>query len=431
VVAVVTVAAALAVFGIVFVLRTPAQNPGQKPGQNPGQSGGPRSVPTPAQIFCDIAPDNDVLAIEAAINGCSDGSSIRFPVGVQYVLNDTIFVKDRHNLVIDGGGSTFKLATDGQTKPSISRIAPGYNEKSKNGGNWMLLRGTNITLKNLKAIGSFPPALNGEIRDIKAENRPEYVTDDDGDGQIRYAEWMSNFGVYGTDGAYLQDLSGFAPWGDTITAATDLYVDNFNNEHGGDPKTGNFPRNVFAKRVTSEGPSRHCFALTSGFNLHIEDSYCKSAWYGGTDQELDNPNHPLEGVHFLRNTFDEFNLFGYLIPVAGARTRDISIKGNLFKTSPDVKCNQSIGTGGYPDVLETIKELTIENNTIVTYGTAISLDSIAGGKIRNNKITTLPEDGAGCGTEQGAAPPIKISPRSIGVVQENNGPDAPGAVGKS
>lgn len=110
-----------------------------------------------AESFCDINPTSDAVAIEAAINGCADGSTIRFPAGASYTLIDTIFVKDRHNLVIDGRGSTFTITTDGETKPSINRIAPGYSQNSYNGGNWMLLRGTNITLKNMRAIGSFPP----------------------------------------------------------------------------------------------------------------------------------------------------------------------------------------------------------------------------------------------------------------------------------
>ncbi len=60
-----------------------------------------------AESFCDITPANDVLAIEAAINGCADGSTVRFPENASYVLGDTIFVRDRNNLVIDGRGSTF------------------------------------------------------------------------------------------------------------------------------------------------------------------------------------------------------------------------------------------------------------------------------------------------------------------------------------
>lgn len=413
-------AALIAVLGAIAILNRSSQVPVRPPTQSPD-----------AHTLCDIAPANDVGAVEAAINGCSDGSLIRFPARASYVLDDTIFVKDRHNLVIDGNSSTFKISTDGQTKPSINRIAPGYDEKSKNGGNWMLLRGTNITLKNLKAIGSFPPPLNGEPRDIVRENRPEYVKDVDGDGKIRYAEFMSNFGVYGTDGAYLQDLTGVAPWGDTVTTATDLYVDNFFNEHGGEPKVGNFAKNVFVKRVNSESPSRHCYAITSGVNMWVEDSYCKSAWYGGTDQELDDASHPMEGIHFLRNTFEGFTSFGYLLPVAGTKTKDISVEGNLFKTAPDVKCNPTIGMGGYPDVLESIMNISIENNTIVTYGTAINLDSIAGGKIANNKIIILKDQVPGCNTADGTAPIIKVSPRSTGVVQEGNGPDALGADGSA
>jgi len=417
-----SVVVVLAVLAIVIVVKTGSPGTDQ-PSTVPGAP--PPGIASPS-TFCDITPANDVLAIEGAISGCADGSSIRFPPGATYVLNDSIFVRDRHDLVIDGRGSTFKITVDGQTKPSINRIAPGYDEKSKNGGNWVLLRGTNITLKNMKAIGSFPLALNGEARDIVKENRPEYVADEDGDGQIRYTESMSNFGVYGTDGAHLEDLSGFAPWGDTITTATDRYMDNFFNEHGGVPGEGNYSKNVFAKRVSAEGTSRMCFGLTSGINMWVEESSCKSAWYGATDQEIDNAKQPLEGVHFVRNTFDEFNLFGYLLPVAGPRVKDISILGNVFKTPPDTRCNPTIGMGGYKENTENIKDVRIENNTMVVHGTAISLDSIAGGTVKDNKILIAPGEPS-CNTAAGAAPLVTVSARSTGVVLENNGPDAPGA----
>lgn len=389
-----------------------------------------------AESFCDISPANNVLAIESAINGCADGTTIRFPADASYVLSDTIFVRDRHNLVIDGRNSQFTITTDGETKPSINRIAPGYNQNSFNGGNWMLLRGTNITLKNIRAIGSFPPGLNGEARDITKENRPEYINDEDGDGRYRYTESMSNFGVYGTDGALLQDLYGKAPWGDTVTTGTDHYVDNFYNEHGGETRLegsntvnlGNYTRNLTVTRVRSEEPSRMCFALTSGRIMTVQDSYCKSAWYGGTDQEIDEYRQPLESVSFLRNTFEGFNLFGYLLPVAGVYTSDIHIKYNSFITPPDTQCNPTIGLGGYPDNPETIKGAYIENNTMVAYATAIQLDSVAGGTIKNNKITTI--EGGGCGNGVGSpAPLVNVSARSTNVAQENNGPNAPGAAG--
>lgn len=221
--------------------------------------------------YCDINPANNTLAIEAAITGCADGTTIRFPQNASYVLNDTIFVKDRHDLVIDGRGSTFTITTDGLTKPSIARLRPDMGNAydcSKNGGNWMLLRGTNITLKNMKAVGSFPPGLNGEARDITKENRPEYLqehknvcTSNPNIAWIRYTESMSNFGIYGTNGATLQDLSGFAPWGDTVTTATDLYVDNYDHKYGGETRTeggrttnaGNYSRNVTITNVDSAG----------------------------------------------------------------------------------------------------------------------------------------------------------------------------------
>ena len=378
---------------------------------------------------CVINPGHTADEIERAINGCGNGTpddvtTVRFPANASYVLKDTIYVKDRHNMVIDGRGSTFKITTDGQTKPTLRRLNPKY-ARSYNGGNWMLLRGSNITLRNLTAVGSFEPAVKGEPRKLAAENRPEYLAKNAA-GRTRYSEAMSNFGIYGTDGAYLENLTGKFPWGDTVTTATDRYVDNFYGEHGGAAGQGNYARNVLVKRVRAEGTSRMCFGLTSGVDMWVEDSSCKSAWYGATDQEIDNPDQPLMGVHFLRNTFEDFNLFGYLLPVAGTNTSDIDIRGNVFRTPPDSKCAAIIGMGGYPKIQAKIKDVTIENNTMVTYGTAIKLDSIAGGTVRNNRITTR-TDGNDCGKASGKGSAVDVSARSTGVAVANNGPDAPGA----
>ncbi len=371
-----------------------------------------------AEAFCDINPSNDNPSIQQAINGCADGTTIRFPVGASYSLPDTIYVKDRNNLVIDGRGSTFTITTQGNTKP-ISPVSG-----STNGGNWLVLRGTNITLKNIKAVGSFPlgakPGVprNGE-RSLSRENDPGVVEG--------YAEYMSNFGIYGTVGVYLEDLEGWSPWGDMIVSAPDQYVDG---------STPDFARSIYIKRVKSHSPSRHCWALTSGSDQWIEDSYCGDAWYVGTDEETDTGTDPatgatlyqdLVGVHLLRNTFEGIHLGGILFPVPGPNVRDIEIRGNVFLTAADVPCNTIIVIGGYPNNPETFKNVIVENNTILTYGgRGIGFDHVEGGSIKNNKITTISE--AGCGTAAGPAPMIEVT-SSTNVVQENNGPNAPGADG--
>lgn len=389
-----------------------------------------------AASYCDITPSNTAEAIEAAINTCGDGSNVRFPLNASYTLIDTIYVRDRNNMVIDGNGSTFKITTDGQTKPTLGRLDPAYIN-SYNGGNWILLRGSNITLKNMSAVGSFPLASDGTARSLAAENKPEYITPNAA-GRIKYSESMSNFGIYGTDGAYLEDLSGRAPWGDTVVTGPDKYVDNTGNEHGGGTavdykgetqKTGNYSKNVFVKRVHSEATSRMCYAFTSGYNIWLQDSTCKSGWYAASDQELDASYQPLTGVHILRNTWDGFGVGGILFPVAGPNIHDIELRDNVFLTGPDQPCNPSIvaGTTDYYNTNHlTMGNVSVENNTIVAYGTAIVFEAVTNGTIRNNKITTL--TGAGCGTANGPAPLTKTA-NSTGIVVDNNGPDAPGAGG--
>lgn len=369
--------------------------------------GGWSSTSFSATSYCNIYPANNNASINSAIAGCADGKTIRFPSNASYTLPDTIFVRDRNNLVIDGRGSTFTITTQGNTKPNL----PSYfNQAGKNGGNWALLRGTNITLKNMTAVGSFP--LAGQTRDLARES-----------AEPGYAEYMSNFGIYGTNGAYLQDLVGKKPWGDTVVTGPDTYTDNANGSHGGP----NYATNVSIKNVRSEEASRMCFALTSGNNMWLEDSYCKNAWYGGSDEELDNPQQPMVGLHVLRNTFEGFNLFGFNIPVPGPNVKDIEIKGNTFLTSADQKCNPVVIVGGYPTNPDTFKNVTIDYNTFTTYGTAIAVDHINVGSISNNKVTTKP--GGGCALGAGQPAPLVTVSNSTSLVQSNNGPNAPGAAG--
>jgi fibronectin type 3 domain-containing protein len=363
-----------------------------------------------AETFCDINPENNNASIDEAISSCADGTTVRFPENASYSLPDTIFVKDRHNLVIDGRGSTFTITTEGDTKPYLP------DGVSRNGGNWLILRGTNITLRNIISVGSFPlgakPGVEGQTRDIAKQNEPGVVEG--------YAEYMSNFGLYGVNGVYLEDLQGWSPWGDVVTSGPDTYVDG---------STADYTNNVFIKRVQSVSSSRHCWALTSGSNIWIEDSVCRDAWYIGTDQEIDNLDQPLIGLHILRNTFDGYGLGGITVPVAGVETRDIEIIGNIFLTPVDLPrtCNSVIGIGGWPENPNVFENVTIRNNTIPAYdgSPAIQLDNIKNGLVKDNKITSAP--GGSCSNE----PPKVTVTDSTEMTVENNGPDAPGADGST
>lgn len=357
------------------------------------------AAPSAGPEVCAIDPGDGEAAIVAALRTCPDGTVetptvVRFPSGRRYLQANRIEVRDRSNLVIDGNGSTFTITTDGSATKSIN-------------GNWVLLRGSNITLKNMTAVGSFNL---GGPRSLTAESA------DPG-----YTEAMMNFGIYGTDQAWLVDVKGFNAWGDAVTLGPAHYVDP--TQVG----TNSYARNVHVIRMEARKTSRHCWSPTSGEGVWIEDSSCSDAWYAALDAETDNQDQPLRNHHYLRNTFDGFNLGGLLIPVPGeiGRVGDIEIQGNRFLTPPDVQCNPTLLVGGYPDPKTVGKveftNVTAAENEFATYARAVTYDHVNGGAIRNNKVRQLvPPNGATTLQHCGEDRQIIVT-SSSGVAVEGNG----------
>ncbi|MGB9376925.1 MAG: hypothetical protein WCB04_05345 [Mycobacteriales bacterium] len=354
------------------------------------------TIAVPSSIAADCSRDT-TGELNAFIASVPDQSTIQFPQSGCYKGAATIVVKDHRNLVIDGGGSTFTITSQGNTKP----VGPGGG---KNGGNWMLLRGDTVTLRKMTAIGSFP--LAGQTRCLGCENLPGY------------AEYMSNFGVYGTTHATLQDLTGRAPWGDTVTAGPDSYVDN----------TGvpNYVSGLHVQRVQSVSTSRDCFALTSGTDLWITDSSCKDAWYGGSDEELDSSGQPLNGVHILGNTWDGFGLFGITVPVAATNTGNIEVRNNTFLTTADNACAATVSVGGYPTNPPVFTNVTVDNNTMASKGgTLVLFDHVNTGSIQHNKI--VQPNASVCGQGPNVVVPFASTTNSANVTIADNSSTAAGA----
>ena len=320
-----------------------------------------RSEPTPAaRPTCEIDPGIDgEVAITAAIEGCRDGSTVLFPAGRRYTQANRILVKDRRDLVIDGNGSTFTTTFVGKTN-TIN-------------GNWLILRGHDITLKNMHSVGTF---------DYTGERSLGRISPDPD-----FSEANPSYGLYGVDTVHLIDVTAYGPWGDGVTTGPDEYVDG---------STPDYTRNVFIKRMHVEKTARMCWGPTSGTNIWVEDSTCKDAWYGGLDAEIDNPNQPLVGLHVLRNTFDGFNTLGVFVPVAAANvmTGDIEIRDNVFLTANDKQCSAPIHVGGYAESNPALfHNVVVEGNTLLHYGPGIVLDHVVGGSAKGNTLTRLHVDG--------------------------------------
>jgi hypothetical protein len=348
------------------------------------------AVPASIPSDCSRAVEPE---LNAFIKGVPDGSTIKFPQNGCYKQNRRIEVKDKLNLVIDGNGSTFTTTSNGVVTKSVD-------------ANWLVLRGGNITIKNMTVRGDFT-AYEGQPRKLATI----------GTGDPEFTEAQMGFGLYGTDTVYLTDVKAFNNWGDGVTTGPAHYADDL---HHGD-KT--FTHNVFIKRMEVETVGRMCWGPTSGTNIWIEDSVCRDAWYGGIDAEMDGLDQPLSGHHYLRNTFDGFNHLGIFIPVAATNgsTRDIEIRGNKFLTYPDSGCSAPIHVGGYPDSNPAIfSNVIVEDNEMKTEGSIVVLDHVNGGSIQRNKMTGYRE--VGCAYP--AKPPLTKVTNSTGVTVANNGVDA-------
>ena len=353
----------------------------------------PSERAAPPSKLCAIDPPDGEVAIMAALAGCPAGSTVRFPANRTYHQAHRITVADRLDLTIDGNGSTFVNSSNGAVTKAID-------------GNWVILRGHNITLRNLTAVGAFN-AYVGQPRSLETigTNDPEFT-----EGQM-------GVGLYGSDTVHVEDVTLLNHWGDGVTTGPDEYVDG---------STPDFARNIYLKRITVRTVGRMCFGPTSGTNIWIEDSHCSDAWYGGVDAEIDNPNQPLQGLHILRNTFDGFNHLGVLVPVAAGNvpTRDIEIRENRFLSAADKRCAAPIHVGAYPGSnAATFSNVVVSGNQITHFGSGIVLDHVEGGMVEGNMLARLsppditPEGVCGIGLYD----PIRVTNSSNVAVGRNGG----------
>ena len=95
------------------------------------------SVPSGIADDCSEPVDAEINAFVASV---PDGSTVRFPSGGCYGYDGTLLVRDRNNVVVDGGGSTFRALTPGDIRRS----------------SWRVLGGSGITLRNMTVVGANP-----------------------------------------------------------------------------------------------------------------------------------------------------------------------------------------------------------------------------------------------------------------------------------
>jgi hypothetical protein len=342
---------------------------------------GPHAIPASIAADCSKDVQRELSAFIASVPA---GATVRFPSGGCYAQGDSIAVRDKSRLTIDGNGSTFRSSFE-------NTATRGAHP------NWLILRGRDVRITDMKVVGNF------HVTGKRSQQRVNQISTEGEAGAT--SQPNAGIGIYGGDGVHVTDLDVRDVFGDGVLTGVTEYVDP--------SRASETPRDVHVERVTTTKAARHCFSPNQVIGFWLEDSVGKDCWYGALDAELDSPTQKLQNVHLLRNTFSDFNLLGIFVPVAGDgdNTRDIEIRGNRFLTPPDQPCNTIIEVGVYPENPRTFKNVVVEDNEMHTGGVAVSFDHVEGGSIKGNRVAYKD---IGCEETTDATPFVRVT-RSQGV----------------
>ncbi|MDQ4145909.1 MAG: hypothetical protein M3198_19615 [Actinomycetota bacterium] len=375
--------AVLVLAALVLVFRTLSAGPNQT------DTTRSRIFDIPTSIASDCS--KDVAAeLNQFLTRVPDGSTVQLAAGGCYAQSRPVRLDDKKNVTLDGRGAALQNRA--------------LNDGRVNSPNLLLLRGRNLTVKNLALIGNFQLQGPRSQARVNASSVEQPSTGN---------QFNAGLSIYGGDGIQITDVRAARVFGDGLLTARSEYVEN--------SPPFETPRNVRVVRFEATSVARHCFAPTNVIGFWLIDSVGRDCWYHGVDAELDSVTHKLQDVHLIGNTFDGFFAVGVAFPVAGDgdNTRDYEILNNRFLTTPDAsQCNPIILINAYPSNPNTTKNVVVERNSMKAGGTAIIFDHVVGGSIRNNRIE--PITGVGPGACGPAVSPVRVT-NSSGVRVEGNG----------
>ena len=330
---------------------------------------------------CKIAPANNRQAIQDAIASCPDGQSnaptvIRFPPKSNYHHDDSIELRHRRNIILDGQGSTF-TATNRSAVTNWSQL--------------ILFKARNVVVRNFHMVGNFQP-------DRAVYPRRQIMS--------HYCEAQAGVAFYGGVNITVEDSTSRFACGDGFGA----YTSRAYSDGKGIPNEAmEIPTDLVMQRLATYSTARMCWGATTGTRVTIVDNYCEDAWSGVVDMETDTREESVTDIVIARNRAKAFNIYGVLVPVGGPSgfVRNIKVHDNVFETPPDNACYPSvwIGTAQYSPALR-FAEVEVFNNTIHAIGAAVAFFHVDGGSIRSNTVYRLPTTGGGtivqeCGWGEG------------------------------
>lgn len=312
---------------------------------------------------CDVAPRQGAAAISAAIAACPDAGTVRFPADGSYTQADTIEVRDRSDLVIDGNGSTFTSSV-----PNDQRRRPS----------WRLLRAERVVLKDMTIVGNFKAE---GPRGIQPQN-----------------QFNAGVSIEGGRTVTVRDVVVNDVWGDMVLTMPSGVAE------GGNALTGEVPTDIHVERLKGRRAARMCVAFTAAKSAWLEDSVLEDCWYSGIDLEIDVPGQPLHDIHVLRNTLSGFFISAIAIPFYGnaGDIDDIEIRGNRTLTAQDAcwPALQTKDTRNGRDGGQTATRIVVEDNHFKTITDGILIRDVLSGTLRNNRIDLLEARGPCAGTSR-------------------------------
>lgn len=244
----------------------------------PTPSPSPSPSPTPGPV-CASPPDSiaadgsrDVRAeMQAFIDGVPDGACITLPAGARYRVDDTLYLRERHDLTINAAGAT--VFTDTLDPFNVTGKGAGRSDRRQ----VMILGGSNITIDGLTVDGPDPSGAYDPNREAEA-----------------------GVAVHGTQGAMLRNLTIREVYGDFLVIS----------EYTPVPGSG---VNVPARDVTVTGgyfetAGRQGIAMSGdSVNTTIDGNWFRDMSRSGIDIEL-LPGRAVTNVRVTNNVFQDFGL---------------------------------------------------------------------------------------------------------------------------
>lgn len=351
-------------------------------------SGEVYTVPSSIPADCSRPVEAEIMTWMRSV---PDNATLQFAVRGCYAQDDTILVRDRNGLVIDGRGSTFRAVTVGHSHRA----------------NWRFESGADLTVRNMVVQGSNPAAgITGT-----AYNPP--------------LEWQHGYSIDAVQGIMLDGVAASDTYGDLLGVQYDERVGVFQSPPA---------RNVTVVNSRFERSGRQAIALSHVEGALIQRNYIGDSNMNGVDVELNDPTEKGLDIRILENTFGALrfsmvaNVGSGYEPNVGRITVERNVMNgplvtcrppvyvethdDLFRTGYTVRDNQLLAYGDGLDFIG-VKEIVVSGNTIrFTNGDCGTLAGV--GLVNSHNVSVV--DNAFLG----AAEAVKQDARTTNVTQSGN-----------